>query len=165
MLKALDAVAEAEAEFGNSPRSIALAFRPLLGGQGGPRRAQRGEGGGAVRIMTIACLKRVWEYPVVAVAEVLACVSPRGAAQMGRVDGRSAGVVALVAMTRARELVILAMDACEPAWQGDSADLRCRDGSLTYDVLRQFADRRSGARRRTIATARCSTTPSQATTG
>ena len=42
VLKALDAVAEAEAEFGNSPRSIALAFDRFLAGKEAPGRAQRG---------------------------------------------------------------------------------------------------------------------------
>ena len=42
VLKALDAVAEAESEFGNSPRSIALAFDRFFGGQGGPGALNEG---------------------------------------------------------------------------------------------------------------------------
>lgn len=42
VLKALDAVAEAEAEFGNSPRSIALAFDRFLAGKEAPGCPQRG---------------------------------------------------------------------------------------------------------------------------
>ncbi|MFR3876982.1 MAG: 3'-5' exonuclease [Collinsella sp.] len=67
VLKALDAVAEEEAEFGNSPRSIALAFDRFLAGKEAPG-ALNEEGDGAVRIMTVHASKGL-EYPVVAVAE------------------------------------------------------------------------------------------------
>lgn len=209
VLKALDAVAEAEAEFGNSPRSIALAFDRFLAGKEAPG-ALNEEGGGAVRIMTVHASKGL-EYPVVAVAECFGVRKSSGAAQMGRVEG-GAQVVALpahfdgvkladgtfvkgddvkkqfehafkgkgtslwlppelmedvcatgspaeafallrnddlrlsleerarllyVAMTRARELVILAMDAgvsrgklCAPAFDVET--------DLTYDVLRRI---------------------------
>lgn len=209
MLKALDAVAEAEAEFGNSPRSIALAFDRFLAGKEAPGALNEG-GDGAVRIMTVHASKGL-EYPVVAVAECFGARKSSGTAQMGRVEG-GAQVVALparfdgvkladgtfvkgddvkkqfehafkgkgtslwlppelmedvcatgspaeafvrlrsddlqlsleerarllyVAMTRARELVILAMDAgvsrgkvCAPTFDVET--------DLTYDVLRRI---------------------------
>ena len=85
VLKALDAVAEAEAEFGNSPRSIALAFDRFLAGKEAPG-ALNEEGDGAVRIMTVHASKGL-EYPVVAVAECFGVRKSSGAAQMGRVEG------------------------------------------------------------------------------
>lgn len=94
VLKALDAVAEAEAELGNSPRSIALAFDRFLAGKEAPG-ALNEEGDGAVRIMTVHASKGL-EYPVVAVAECFGVRKSSGAAQMGRVDG-GAHVVALPA--------------------------------------------------------------------
>ena len=94
VLKALDAVAEAEAEFGNSPRSIALAFDRFLAGKEAPG-ALNEEGEGAVRIMTVHASKGL-EYPVVAVAECFGVRKSSGAAQMGRVEG-GAQVVALPA--------------------------------------------------------------------
>ena len=94
VLKALDAVAEAEAEFGNSPRSIALAFDRFLAGKEAPG-ALNEEGDGAVRIMTVHSSKGL-EYPVVAVAECFGVRKSSGAAQMGRVEG-GAQVVALPA--------------------------------------------------------------------
>lgn len=94
VLKALDAVAEAEAELGNSPRSIALAFDCFLAGKEAPG-ALNEEGDGAVRIMTVHASKGL-EYPVVAVAECFGVRKSSGAAQMGRVDG-GAQVVALPA--------------------------------------------------------------------
>ena len=94
VLKALDAVAEAEAEFGNSPRSIALAFDRFLAGKEAPG-ALNEEGDGAVRIMTVHASKGL-EYPVVAVAECFGVRKSSGAAQMGRVNG-GAQVVALPA--------------------------------------------------------------------
>lgn len=94
VLKALDAVAEAEAELGNSPRSIALAFDRFLVGKEAPG-ALNEEGDGAVRIMTVHASKGL-EYPVVAVAECFGVRKSSGAAQMGRVDG-GAQVVALPA--------------------------------------------------------------------
>ena len=94
VLKALDAVAEAETELGNSPRSIALAFDRFLAGKEAPG-ALNEEGDGAVRIMTVHASKGL-EYPVVAVAECFGVRKSSGAAQMGRVDG-GAQVVALPA--------------------------------------------------------------------
>ena len=94
VLNALDAVAEAEAELGNSPRSIALAFDRFLAGKEAPG-ALNEEGDGAVRIMTVHASKGL-EYPVVAVAECFGVRKSSGAAQMGRVEG-GAQVVALPA--------------------------------------------------------------------
>lgn len=94
VLKALDAVAEAEAEHGNSPRSIAFAFDRFLAGKEAPG-ALNEEGDGAVRIMTVHASKGL-EYPVVAVAECFGVRKSSGAAQMGRVEG-GAQVVALPA--------------------------------------------------------------------
>lgn len=94
VLKALDAVAEAEAELGNSPRSIAFAFDRFLAGKEAPG-ALNEEGDGAVRIMTVHASKGL-EYPVVAVAECFGVRKSSGAAQMGRVEG-GAQVVALPA--------------------------------------------------------------------
>ncbi len=94
VLKALDAVAEAEAEFGNSPRSIVLAFDRFLAGKEAPG-ALNEEGDGAVRIMTVHASKGL-EYSVVAVAECFGVRKSSGAAQMGRVEG-GAQVVALPA--------------------------------------------------------------------
>lgn len=94
VLKALDAVTEAEAELGNSPRSIALAFDRFLAGKEAPG-ALNEEGDGAVRIMTVHASKGL-EYPVVAVAECFGVRKSSGAAQMGRVGG-GAQVVALPA--------------------------------------------------------------------
>ena len=94
VLKALDAVTEAEAELGNSPRSIALAFDRFLAGKEAPG-ALNEEGDGAVRIMTVHASKGL-EYPVVAVAECFGVRKSSGAAQMSRVEG-GAQVVALPA--------------------------------------------------------------------
>lgn len=94
VLKALDAVAEAEAELGDSPRSIAFAFDRFLAGKEAPG-ALNEEGDGAVRIMTVHASKGL-EYPVVAVAECFGVRKSSGAAQMGRVEG-GAQVVALPA--------------------------------------------------------------------
>ena len=90
VLKALDAVAEAEAELGNSPRSIALAFDRFLAGKEAPG-ALNEEGDGAVRIMTVHASKGL-EYPVVAVAECFGVRRSSGAAQMGRVEGGAQAV-------------------------------------------------------------------------
>ena len=94
VLKALDAVAEAEVEYGNSPRSIALAFDRFLAGKEAPG-ALNEDGNGAVRIMTVHASKGL-EYPVVAVSECFGVRKSTGAAQMGRVEG-GAQVVALPA--------------------------------------------------------------------
>ncbi len=67
VLKAIDAVAEAEAELGNAPRQVALAFDRFLSGKQAPG-ALNEEGGIAVRIMTVHASKGL-EFPVVAVSE------------------------------------------------------------------------------------------------
>lgn len=67
VLKALDALEEAEAECGRSPRLIALAFERFLRSKQAPG-ALNEEGSGAVRIMTVHMSKGL-EFPVVAVAE------------------------------------------------------------------------------------------------
>ena len=71
VLKALDAVAEAEAEFGNSPRSIALAFDRFLAGKEAPGPLNE-EGDGAVRIMNMGNLpftKELRDYHMGKIAE------------------------------------------------------------------------------------------------
>ena len=71
VLKALDAVAEAEAELGNSPRSIALALDRFLAGKEAPG-ALNEEGDGAVRIMNMGNLpftKELRDYHMGKIAE------------------------------------------------------------------------------------------------
>ena len=92
VLKALDAVGEAEAELGCAPRSIALAFDRFLAGKEAPG-ALNEDGGGAVRIMTVHASKGL-EYPVVAVADCFAVRRETGTVQMGRTT-EGAEVVAL----------------------------------------------------------------------
>ena len=99
VLKALDAVAEAEVELGDAPRSIALAFDRFLAGKEAPG-ALNEDGDGAVRIMTVHASKGL-EYPVVAVADCFGVRQEGGTVQMGRTEdgaelvalpGRFAGV-------------------------------------------------------------------------
>ena len=74
VLKALDAIGEAEAQLGNAPRRIALAYDAFLAGKQAPG-ALNEEGGDAVRILTVHASKGL-EFSVVAVAD---CFSTRPA--------------------------------------------------------------------------------------
>ena len=116
VLKALDALGEAEAELGCAPRQIALAFDRFLEGKEAPG-ALNEEGAGAVRIMTVHASKGL-EYPVVAVSECFGIRPASGSVQMGRVSG----------------------GACVVALPGKFGDVRLSDGSVVKgdDVRKQF---------------------------
>lgn len=90
VLKALDALADAEDRVGNAPRGIMRAFDTYLAGKQAPG-ALNEQGGSAVRIMTVHASKGL-EFPVVAVSE---CFSVRTSSERFQVRRASASVDAV----------------------------------------------------------------------
>lgn len=93
VLKALDALAQAESDEGRSPRRVALAFDRFLQGKQAPG-ALNGEDANAVRIMTVHASKGL-EFPVVAVADCFAIRASSDRLQTMRADD---GIVAVAAL-------------------------------------------------------------------
>ena len=92
VLKALDAIGEAEAQVGRSPRRIACAFDDFLAGKQAPG-ALNEKGGDAIRIMTVHASKGL-EFPVVAVAECFSTKDVGGCLQTRRLgDVLEVGIV------------------------------------------------------------------------
>ena len=93
VLKALDALEQAEAKLGRSPRRIALDFDEFLESKQAPG-ALNAAGGDAVRIMTVHSSKGL-EFPVVAVAE---CFSIRKNSEMMQLKRDEYGQVRIAAL-------------------------------------------------------------------
>lgn len=147
VLKALDAIAEAEAELGRSPRRIALAFDRFLAGKEAPG-ALNEQDGGAVRIMTVHASKGL-EFPVVAVAECYAIRSNTDRVQM-RDTNSGTEVVALPALLSGTRLpdgsfatgetLLRALDKLREKLTPDMVDDVCASTSAAGAFMRMRAE-------------------------
>ena len=147
VLKALDAIAEAEAELGRSPRRIALAFDRFLAGKEAPG-ALNEQDGSAVRIMTVHASKGL-EFPVVAVAE---CYAIRGNADRVQMRDTASGteVVALPALLSGARLpdgsfatgetLLRALDKLREKLTPDMVDDVCASTSAAGAFMRMRAE-------------------------
>lgn len=95
VLKALDALAEAEAQVGRAPRTIVAAYDRFLAGKEAPG-ALNEEAGDAVRIMTVHASKGL-EFPVVAVADCFVARASSDRVQTHRGDDGAVLIAALPA--------------------------------------------------------------------
>ena len=93
ILKALDALEQAEQKHGNAPRAIANAFDVFLEGKEAPG-ALNVEAENAVRIMTVHASKGL-EFPVVAVAECFSSKKSSNLMQTRRLEDGRVEVVTL----------------------------------------------------------------------